>query len=206
MKASLARATSSGVVAERFPTIRDCRKNGCGLKKYRRGIADEHFLDALSLTRERVGVWVAGPLPDTPTHWRRRRILIRGDFSRPACTLSPTLSHKKMGEGVRAALPIENWVRIPPERHNGTCSTVAFGLSSIEIESRPQRRCVPLVSRSPQSLRYAHYVTSPRWLARHSGPTAIFGLVLAQHLASRCGKARSELRWLKVTVAACYGS
>jgi antitoxin YefM len=29
-------------------------------------------------------------LPDTRTHWRRRRIWIRGDFGRPGCTLSPT--------------------------------------------------------------------------------------------------------------------
>jgi hypothetical protein len=54
-------------------------------------------MDALSLTRERVMVWVGAPLQDTGTHWRRRRILIRGDFSRPACTLSPTLS--RTGEG-----------------------------------------------------------------------------------------------------------
>ena len=55
-------------------------------------------MDALSLTRERVRVWVCGPLPDTRTHWRRRRILISGDFSRPACTLSPTLSRNLTGE------------------------------------------------------------------------------------------------------------
>jgi hypothetical protein len=50
-------------------------------------------------------VWVSGPPPDTPTHWRRRRILIRGDFSRPACTLSPTLSRNLTGEGPEAGSP-----------------------------------------------------------------------------------------------------
>jgi hypothetical protein len=57
-------------------------------------LPNEELMDALSLTRERVRVWVSAPLRDTPAHWRRRRILIRGDFSRPACTLSPTLSRR----------------------------------------------------------------------------------------------------------------
>ena len=41
-------------------------------------------MDVFSLTRERVRVWVSGPLPDTRTQWRRRRIWIRGAFGRPA--------------------------------------------------------------------------------------------------------------------------
>src|SRR6266567_853277 len=75
-------------------------------------------LDALSLTRacpersrrrvegERVRVWVCATLPDTRMHWRRRRILIRGDFAGPTCTLSPTLSRKLNGRGTtRQACP-----------------------------------------------------------------------------------------------------
>jgi hypothetical protein len=58
-------------------------------------------MDALSLTRERVRVWVAGPLADTRTHWRRRTIWTRGDFGKPACTLSLTLSRKLNGRGTR---------------------------------------------------------------------------------------------------------
>jgi hypothetical protein len=58
-------------------------------------------MDALSLTRERVRVWVCAPLPDTRMHWRRRRILTPGDLSRPACTLSPTLSRKLNARGAR---------------------------------------------------------------------------------------------------------
>jgi len=42
----------------------------------------EDLMDALSLARERVRVWVYAPLPDTPTHWRRRTIWLRGVFSR----------------------------------------------------------------------------------------------------------------------------
>ncbi len=56
-------------------------------------------MDALSLTRERVGVWVSEALPDTRTHWCSRRIWIRGDFGRPGCTLSPALSRKLNGRG-----------------------------------------------------------------------------------------------------------
>src|SRR5260370_35666009 len=55
--------------------------------------------------RERVGVGVSGPLPDTRTRWRRRRILITGDFGRPACTLSPTPSRNLTGEGPDAGMP-----------------------------------------------------------------------------------------------------
>jgi hypothetical protein len=51
-------------------------KNSLQSKKCRRGITGEDLMDALSLTRERVGVWVSGPLPDTHTHWRTTRILI----------------------------------------------------------------------------------------------------------------------------------
>ena len=58
-------------------------------------------MDTLSLTRERVRVWVCAPLPNTRKHWRRRRILLSGDFSRPSCTLSPTLSRNLTGEGAR---------------------------------------------------------------------------------------------------------
>jgi hypothetical protein len=57
-------------------------------------LPSEDLMDALSLTRKRVGVWVSGPLPETRTHWRRRRNWIPGAFGRPACTLSPTLSRK----------------------------------------------------------------------------------------------------------------
>src|SRR5260370_35954312 len=64
-------------------------------------LLSDDLMDALSLTRERVGVCVSGPLPDTRTHWRRRRIWIRGAFGRPACTLSPTLSRKLNGRGAR---------------------------------------------------------------------------------------------------------
>jgi hypothetical protein len=87
------------------PESRECRKNCLQRENCRRGIASEDFLDALSLTRERVGVWVSGPLPDTRTHWRRRRLLTRGDFGRPACTLSPTLSRNSTGEGPDAGMP-----------------------------------------------------------------------------------------------------
>jgi hypothetical protein len=55
-------------------------------------LPSEHLIDALSLTRERVRVWVAWPLPDTRTRWRRRRIWKPGDFSRPACTLAHAFS------------------------------------------------------------------------------------------------------------------
>jgi hypothetical protein len=68
-------------------------------------------MDALSLTRERVRervrVRVCAPLPHTRTHWRRRRILTSGDFSRPVCILSPTLSRNFLRErvGVRVFCP-----------------------------------------------------------------------------------------------------
>src|SRR5260370_2606220 len=88
----------------------DCRKTGCAAKIARMALLSEDLMDALSLTRacpersrrrvegERVGVWVSAPLPDTRTHWRRRK-WIRGAFGRPACTLSPTLSRKLNGRG-----------------------------------------------------------------------------------------------------------
>src|SRR6516165_4134555 len=41
------------------------------------------LMDVLSLTRERVRVWVSAPLPVTPTHWRRSTILIRGISAGP---------------------------------------------------------------------------------------------------------------------------
>jgi hypothetical protein len=60
-------------------------------------LPSERLVDALSLTRERVRVWVSAPLLDTRTHWRRRRVWIRGAFGKPACTLSRKLN----GRGAR---------------------------------------------------------------------------------------------------------
>jgi hypothetical protein len=40
------------------------------------GMPADDLTDALSLTRERVRVWVAGTLQDTQTHWRTRTICI----------------------------------------------------------------------------------------------------------------------------------
>jgi hypothetical protein len=59
-------------------------------------LPSEDLVDALSLTRERVRVWVSAPLPDTRTHWRRGTICVRGPFSRLACTLTHTLSRKPL--------------------------------------------------------------------------------------------------------------
>ena len=95
-------------------------------------------MDALSLTtRERVGVWVSGPLPDTPTHWRRMRILIRGDFSRPVCTLSLTLSLDKERDPnysrfkARIALELKRWANLIDRSGNdgrtGNCNHAGIG-------------------------------------------------------------------------------
>src|SRR6266568_669123 len=77
---------------------RVCRKTGCNVKIAGMKLLSEDRMDALSLNRERIRVWVGAPLPDRRTHWRRGKILIRGDLSRSACTLSPTLSRKTKRE------------------------------------------------------------------------------------------------------------
>ena len=45
-----------------FPTEKGTSKNWLQREKCRRGIAGEDLMDALSLTRERVGVWVSDRL------------------------------------------------------------------------------------------------------------------------------------------------
>src|SRR6266478_292026 len=56
-------------------------------------------MDALSLTRERVRVWVCATLPNTRMHWRRRRILIRGDFAGPPAPSPQPSPVNLTGEG-----------------------------------------------------------------------------------------------------------
>jgi hypothetical protein len=52
---------------------RDRRTTDCSVKIARIELLSEELMDALSMTREKVRVWVA-PLPDTQTYWRRRTI------------------------------------------------------------------------------------------------------------------------------------
>src|SRR5712691_5027602 len=84
--------------------IRDCSKTGCSMKNAGVELL-ARTLYALSLTRERVRVWVSGPLPDALKHWRRRRILIRDDLAGPSAPSPQPSPVNLTGEGPDAGMP-----------------------------------------------------------------------------------------------------
>ena len=96
--------------------------------------------DTLSLTRERVRVWVSGPLPYTRTHWRTRRIWRRG-----ACgKLVRALSRELDGRGNKSG----HTNNYPRSRGLLTVSGVEEGIqiSGISMETRAAGRFKPISS------------------------------------------------------------
>ena len=87
----------------------------------------EDLMDALSLTRERVGVGFRS-VPDT-------RILIREAFGRSACTVSPTLSRKLNGREARRGYALAVGVYRQSRMREG-CGTLVRGALFLRCASK----------------------------------------------------------------------